>query len=139
MKSLTSCESIHIYLNRFMNESSLFCLRRLKKLHDLHLNRFIRNLNCINLHLGFTWIDSIVYCIVSSFMLLWSVFCCLNRFKHLVNRFNLLILCKNWVFSPLTIYTLLSTTPKLSNHLHLFSLGLKTSLFIHSSRLNTFS
>ena len=66
-------------------------------------------------------------------------FWCLNRFNCLMNRFTQLLLCKNLALLAFPIYCLFLLTPKLLNHLKLFSLGLKNSLFIHSSRLNTFS
>ena len=125
-------ESIHTCIDSFQFESSHQTLW-------LTLNRFIRRLTRINLHLRLTWIDSHMHWIVSSFMQLCVVFCCLNRFTHLVNRFTLLCLCEKSVLSPLSINSLLLITPNSLNHLHLFFLGLKNSLFIHSSRLNTFS
>jgi len=136
---LNQFESTHHNLNRFIYALSPFCLNHLTKLSELH------------------WIDSHKVWIESIFI--WGTLestriypesyhpsyfsglssCCSNRFIHLVNRFNLLFLCKNLVLSPLSINSLLLITPKVLNHLHLFSLGLKNSLLIHSSRLNTFS
>jgi hypothetical protein len=143
-------------------QSSMFImLDRLK----YSLNRFTKvyGLRWINSHLHwidswmsrlfFVWhktlwlalimgsLQSIQICIESFHNSCFSglFFCCLNRFKHLVNRFTLLFLCENWVFSSFTLYTLFFTTSRLLNHLRLFSLGLKNSLFIHSLRLNIFS
>jgi len=100
-------ESIHIYWIDSCMHRVFSILNRLTKLSDL------------------SWFDLYEVLIVSIFILgtlestqIWFEsyhpsyffglsFCCLNRFKHLVNQFNLLHLCKNWVFLPLTIYTLL--------------------------------
>jgi len=105
---LTYIESIQFDLNRFI-------------LHPDILNWFKLCLNRINHH---------------SLSDLYS--CCLNWFTHLVNRFTMLFLAKFFHFTPYSIYTHFLTTPKILNHLHIFSLGLKNSLFIHSSGLNTF-
>jgi len=88
-----------ILLNRIKHESTHFSLKRLTKLSDM------------------PWIDSFEVWIISFFILgsLESIhqyielfhssctfrlsFCCLNWFTHLMNRFTLLILCKNYVFS----------------------------------------
>jgi len=155
--SLNQFESTHHSLNRFNKVSDFMWI-------DSHLFESIHVcivsflfLNHLTKFSNLSWIDSYEVWIVSIFILgtlestqIWfesyhpsyfsgRSFCCLNRFKHLVNRFNLLNLCENWVFSSLTIYTLLSSFPKLLNHLHLFSLGLKNLLLIHSPRSNTFS
>jgi len=116
-----------LFLVWIVSQNSLTCT---KSIH-LIVESFI-------LHPGLTWIDSLMHWIASSFMCSWVVFCCLNRFTHLVNRFTLLILCENFVLSLLFIYSLLFITLKILNHLQLFSLGLKNSLHIYSSRLNTF-
>jgi len=68
-----------------------------------------------------------------------STSCCLNRFTHLVNRFTMLFLAEILHLPPHSIHTHFLITLKALNHLQIFSLGLKNSLFIHSSRLNTFS
>jgi hypothetical protein len=75
---------------------------------------------------------------LSFFIQICVVFCCLNPFTHLVNRFTVLFLCENLVLSPLSINCSYLTTPKVLNHLQLFSLGLKNSKFIHSLRLTLF-
>jgi len=124
-------ESIHMCIVSFLRESS-------HKTLWLASNRFTRSLNRFNLPLG-TFESTQIYLESYHPSYFSSLsFCCLNRFKHLVNRFNLLFLCENLVLSPFLINSLL-ITPKALNHLHLFSLGLKNSLLIHSSRLNTFS
>jgi len=74
IKSLTSCKSIHIYLNWFMYASSLFYFESAHKTLWPVLNRFLQSLNRINLHPGYTWIDSNMIWIVSSFILFWSGF-----------------------------------------------------------------
>jgi len=132
---------------------------------DLHLgslNCFTCYMTCINLHnlslyLGLSflvsesiqtfiyvaWIVSLVTWLASIFITspcIWACLSwCLNRFSCLMNRFTLLFLCENYVLFLFTIYNLLLITSTLLNDLQLFSLGLKNSLFIHSSRLNTFS
>jgi len=138
-KSLTLCESFHYILNRFTLELCHIFLNRILKTfwHTFNrfiligivsifilgiLNRFKLCLNRINHHCSSG---------------LYS--CCLNRFTHLVNWFTLLILAEFLHLPPKSIYTHSLITPKLLSHLHLFSLGLKNSLFIHSSRLQTFS
>ena len=87
-------ELIHEWVDSFLFETS-------NKTFWLALNRFIRDLNRIILHPGFTWINSYMFWIVLSFMLFWFVFCCLNRFNHLVNRFNWFISAKIETFHPL--------------------------------------
>ena len=105
--------SLWLHMNRFTSTWIDSCMNRLTKLSDL------------------PWIDSYETWIISIFILgsLESIhicielfhsscfsglfICCLNWFKNLVNQFNLLILCKNWVFSPLTTYTLIFTISKI--------------------------
>jgi len=138
-KSLTTDESIHNSLNRITFESILFSLNRFTKIYDLHwinssegwtVSFFIMGSlesihsctesfhpSCI-LGLSFAvWIDSLIQWIDSP-----SCFCA--------------IFCS---YHP-SLYIVSSTqlTDSL-NHLQLFTLGLKNSLHINSSRLNTFS
>ena len=125
--SFSTSESIQIMLNRIMKTLWLW-LNRFIRIWIVsiftreHINRFKRCMMCINLH-------------SSS----WLLFNCLNRFTHLANRFTMLFLAKNFHLPPFSIYKHFLITPKPLNHLHLFSLGLKNSLFKHSSRLSTFS
>jgi len=121
-------ESIHTWVVSFVIESS-------HKTFWFALEPIHKHFELIHLHSLFTWIDSYMHWIVSVFLLLCSVFDCLNRFKHLTS----VDLVRKLSLFCFTIYTLFPTTPKSLNHLHLFSIGLKNSFLIHSSRLNTFS
>jgi hypothetical protein len=120
-----------------------------------HLNRFI-SVGIVSQN-SLTCTESIHLKVESYHSSSWAY---LNRFTHALNRFILhaflgcLLLCEsihsfsesidqvvfvqNFALITLTIYSLLHTFTNLLNHLHLFSLGLKNALFIHSSRLNTF-
>ena len=153
-------ESIHVYVkiwyaalgflmicsifrvNRFKCESFHFLFESIHQFLWPCLNQFILCMNRINPLLGI--LSRFKYLLTRSILHPFFSPSCfvlygLNRFIKLVDRFTQLLLCENLVLSPLSINSLLLTTPNLLNHLQLFSLGLKNSLFIHSSRLNTFS
>jgi len=133
---------IVLIVNRFMYESFQFMLESIHQSLRPCLNRFILFMNHINLLLGI--LSRFKYLLTRSILLLffspsWFVLYGLNRFIKLLNPFTQLLLCENLVLLPLSINSLLLITLKSLNHLHLFSLGLKNSLLIHSSRLKTFS
>jgi len=120
-----------MFTNRLMFESyHLFLSRIIKLSESIQINpesiqTFIWAAWIIS---HFTWLASIF----SIFLYVWAYpSWCLNRFTQL-------FLCENLALLASPIYCLLPLTPKSLNHLQLFSLGLKNSLFILSSRLNTF-
>jgi len=138
-ESLISDETIHHSLNRIRCESIHHSLNRIIKPSDLHWINSTKGWIASFFILGS--LELIHICIESyHYSCVFDLyFCCLNRFTHLVNQFTMLFLCENLLLSLLTIYSLLLITLKWLNHLQLFSIGLKNSLHINSSRLNTFS
>lgn len=123
--------SCHLSLSRLTNlsisiwiDSNIIWIDSI--LHLGNLNRFKYLLTCINPH---------------SIFLGWAcVFSVSESIHYFIESIQSVALVRKLCpFFPYYIYTPLSTTSKLLNHLHLFSLGLKNSLLIHSSRLNTFS
>ena len=134
MKFLTSNKMIHQNTNRITSEWIYHILNRIIKYFWLALNRFIKG-----------WIASF-------FILdpLESIHICTESYQsswvfglsyRCLNRFTMLFLAEILHLPPFYIYTHTHflITPKLLNHSHIFSLGLKNSLFINSSRLNTFT
>jgi len=83
-------ESTHICIVSFLLESS-------HKTLWLASNQFTQSLNRFNLHLG--TLESTQIYLESYHPSYFSSlsFSCLNRFKHLVNWFNLLFFCENLV------------------------------------------
>jgi len=110
--------------------------------HEIFLTCFVSIqiiLNRINLHPGiYESIQTLLDTYQSSLSPALS-FSGLNQFIHLLNRFTQLFLDEKLHLLSFSVYTHSLITPKTLNHLHIFPLGLQNSLFIHSSRLNTFS
>jgi len=138
-KSLILCESTHYILNRFTPESSHFNLNHILKTLWLTLNRFILiwiiSIFILGILNRFKFCLNLINHHCSSNLYSW----CLNQFTHLVNRYTWLFLDENFHLHSFSIYNHSLITPKVLNLLHLFTLGLKNSLIIHSSRLNIFS
>jgi len=140
-KSLTWGESSHEFFNLITSKSIQNSLNRIMETlwHVLNrfkiiwivstfmmglLNRFKNGLIRINLH---------------SLFIVHLAFSCLNRFKHLMNRFTMLFLAEIFHLPPFSIYTHFLITSKPFNHLHLFSLE-SPNLIVHLFlRLDTFS
>ena len=125
-------ESIHVWIVSFLFESS-------HKTLWLVSNRFIRNLNRINLHHGLTWIDSNLYWVVSFFMLLWFVFLLsesIHASSESIQSVN--FVQKLSLITPYYIYISLHITKSIESFAYILSRSQK--LIVHTFfKINTFS
>jgi len=136
-------------MNRFTTILNQFSCESYHILHEsihqnlwLSLNRFIQDMNRINqLSRSFESFHFSLDSYHSSSQFYFLMFCLIwfKSIHSVINLIHSVVFVRKFSLITLLYNILLLITPNLLNHLQLFSLGLKNSLFIHSSILNSFS